>query len=488
MKTWPIDIDPTCQMKWTWSTLYMTNSASASCHRTTQYKFDLNSFDDFHNLPEKIRDRELMLDGVWPGNGCEYCKKIEESGGYSDRNFNSTLNNVTPDEVLSNPQATSVVPKIVEVYFDNTCDLKCTYCGQHFSSLWQSENKKHGSFKIGTLHIDNDYEVSANRRKYVDKFWIWWDQHYSQVTHFHFLGGEPFYQKEFDEFVNFISTHNNPDLIINITTNLNCDIDRLRDKIKTFEELTKNKQIKTLQIVASLDCWGPQQEHIRFPLHLERWEKNFEYLVDQPWLLLNINSTISSLSIKHMPELMLKINQWRLKHEVYHSFMTVQEENPLCPDFLGGDVFREDFQKIILIMEQDVSTNNFKDNFITYMKGIATQIASTKVNKPRMFELYSYLNELDRRRGTDWKILYPWLVDEFTKNSVQSMYNEFNNKNYYEILNAHEDSWPMVIVKAFKTLQTNETDRFKLNLYQTAYDVLIDPDKRKKYDLTLKGN
>jgi DnaJ-class molecular chaperone len=68
------------------------------------------------------------------------------------------------------------------------------------------------------------------------------------------------------------------------------------------------------------------------------------------------------------------------------------------------------------------------------------------------------------------------------------MYDEFNNKNYYEILNAHEDSWPMVIVKAFKTLQTNETDRFKLNLYQTAYDVLIDPDKRKKYDLTLKGN
>ena len=129
IKTWPINIEPTCQAKWNWSTLYLTNSASASCHRTTQYKFDLDTFDDFHNLPEKLRDRQMMLDGIWPGNGCEYCKKIEDVGGISDRIVNSYHKGVTPVEVLTDPTAVNVVPTMVEVYFDNTCDLKCIYCG-----------------------------------------------------------------------------------------------------------------------------------------------------------------------------------------------------------------------------------------------------------------------------------------------------------------------------------------------------------------------
>jgi hypothetical protein len=40
---------------------------------------------DFHNHPGKIGDREKMLNGEWPGNGCEYCKKIEDVGGVSER-------------------------------------------------------------------------------------------------------------------------------------------------------------------------------------------------------------------------------------------------------------------------------------------------------------------------------------------------------------------------------------------------------------------
>ena len=185
-KTWPIATDPTCVQKWNWSTIYLTNSASASCHRTTQYKFDLDSFDDFHNLPEKLRDRQMMLDGKWPGNGCEYCRKIEDAGGQSDRTFgNANLENV-PSEVFTDPTAISIVPKTVEVYFDNTCDLKCVYCGPWYSSLWAAENKKNGYFKTGTFELNDEYRASDNRRAYVEKFWVWWDRHYDQVSHFQF--------------------------------------------------------------------------------------------------------------------------------------------------------------------------------------------------------------------------------------------------------------------------------------------------------------
>lgn len=418
-KTWPIDIEPTCQAKWNWSTIYLTNSASASCHRTTQYKFDLDSFDDFHNLPEKVRDRQMMLDGQWPGNGCEYCRKIEDAGGFSDRMFNNTANNSTPDEVLTDPTVVRVIPKMVEVYFDNTCDLKCTYCGPWYSSAWAAENKRHGYWEHKGFRLIDDYKKSDNRRAYVEKFWNWWDRHYDHLTHFQFLGGEPFFQREFDECLDFVEQRSNPNLTFNISSNLNCETDRLIDKIERFRRIQADGRIKTLQITGSIDCWGPVQEHLRFPLDLGRFERNFEYLVSQDWIVLSINSAISNLSIKAMPELMRKLNTWRQRRPIYQNFMTIQDPMPMNPDYLGGDVFADDFAEIISIMRETEHLDKWYSNFVPYMTGIAQQVAASKPNVDKLSELFHYLNELDRRRGTNWPVLYPWLVQEFEKHGIK---------------------------------------------------------------------
>jgi hypothetical protein len=417
-KKWPLTQEPTCVAKWNWSTIYMTNSASSSCHRTTQYKFNLDNFDDFHNLPEKLRDRQLMLDGQWPGNGCEYCKKIEDAGGTSDRMWNNANNRAVPMEIFKDSTATNIVPPMVEVYFDNTCDLKCAYCGPWYSSAWAAENKKHGYFKYDRFELTDKYQASPDRRAYVEKFWLWWDKHYDKVEHFQFLGGEPFYQKEFDEFVEFVGNHRNPKLMINITSNLNCDTDRLKEKIEKFKQFKDDGRIKTLQIVGSIDCWGPQQEFLRFPLDLDRWERNFEYLVSQEWIVLNINSAVNALSIKTMPDLFRKLNGWRQRRPVYQYFMTVQEPHPLCPDYMGTGVFTQDFQDTIKLMEETTHLDDWYENFIPYMTGISKQVDATTVNVAKLRELNAYLDELDRRRKTDWKSLFPWVVDLFDKHNV----------------------------------------------------------------------
>ena len=59
----------------------------------------MNNFDNFHNTPEKIRDRKKMLEGKWPGHGCEYCKNLEQAGGRSDRQFQNTVPGVYPKEL-----------------------------------------------------------------------------------------------------------------------------------------------------------------------------------------------------------------------------------------------------------------------------------------------------------------------------------------------------------------------------------------------------
>ena len=159
-KVFPIKTETACQLKWNWSTIFLTTEETASCHRTNHHKFDTNIF-DFHNTPSKLNDRAQMLAGKWPTVGCNYCQDIERAGGQSDRITNLDFPGIhAPPELDQNTQAISVTPRILEVYFDNTCNLKCLYCGPHFSSLWDAEN-----IKFGDPAFNKSSNIESNKQK-----------------------------------------------------------------------------------------------------------------------------------------------------------------------------------------------------------------------------------------------------------------------------------------------------------------------------------
>ena len=117
-KIFPIRTATSCQLKWNWSTLYLNGSTTASCHRTSFSDLTSENFNDFHNTPGKIQDREDMLAGRWPEKHCGYCKNIEDQGGISDRIRQLAIPDLVPPEVDSgNLTATHVTPQIVEVFF-----------------------------------------------------------------------------------------------------------------------------------------------------------------------------------------------------------------------------------------------------------------------------------------------------------------------------------------------------------------------------------
>ena len=72
-----------------------------------------------------------------------------------------------------------------------------------------------------------------------------------------------------------------------------------------------DKKVWKFQITASIDAWGPEQEYVRWGIKLDHWESNFRYLLENPWLKININQTISPLTIKSMPALLAKLQEWR---------------------------------------------------------------------------------------------------------------------------------------------------------------------------------
>jgi MoaA/NifB/PqqE/SkfB family radical SAM enzyme len=404
-RRFPINTATACQLKWNWSTIFLTTEETASCHRTNHHHFDTEKF-DFHNTPNKLDDRQRMLQGSWPQNGCDYCKDIESAGGQSDRLTNLDFPGIhAPPELDHNPQAVRVTPRILEVYFDNTCNLKCLYCGPHFSSLWDAENVRFGL---------KPFAKSSNIEQNKQKIFQWLREHGHSLTVFNILGGEPLYQSELDQCIDLFDQHPAPELKLQIFTNLNCKISHLQKTVEKIKQLIDQDKLREFEVTASLDCWGEPQEYVRYPLDLENWEKNFEYLLGQPWINLIISSTVTPLTVKTLPDLLEKINRWNQTRPVWHYQNSVNRPDYMFIDMFG-DIFGKDFERALELKPNKTPEQQASRK---YLAGIARQSASREPDVGKITTLFNFLNQMDQRRGTDWSHTFPWLVQEFAKYSL----------------------------------------------------------------------
>jgi hypothetical protein len=419
----PIKTATGCLLKWSWSTINMENGTSSSCHRVDYDPIDPDNFANFHNLPAKIQAREAMLRGEWPGRGCEYCQNVEKLGGTSDRLM--TLERYhgedkVPPELLANPTATEITPTVLEVYFNNTCNLSCLYCSPDLSSKWNNELQKFGDIKIE--NFQQKYFVPKNDRydHMVSELWNYLETHdrYKTIRHYQILGGESLLQKELDQSLNFWATHPNPSLTINLITNMMLPHHQFVKKMQKVEALVQQEAIYMLELTASLDCWGPEQEYVRHGLDLDIWQQNFEYMLDKSWCKLAVHSCISSLTIKTLPELIRRINHWNTRRpknqEIEHNFDLPigqqQKINGMHPATFGSGVFDAEFEQIIDLMPVDTEIQRSSQS---QMYGQINFIKNSPRNPERIAVLKQYLDEIDCRRNTDWKTLFSWLDREW---------------------------------------------------------------------------
>jgi len=409
-KYFPIRTATSCQLKWNWSTIYLYTGTTLSCHRSSASTITSDTFDTFHNTKKKQQDRALMLNGQWPSDsGCYYCKKIEQSGGSSDRIRHLNIPNQAPSELESDPTLTAVQPTILEIFFSNQCNLACVYCDPSVSSRINSEYKKHGKFEkngvvLQPLSIDTDYPTM------LEKFWSWMKQYSSGLVRFTIAGGESFYQPELETCLEYFESTSHPNLELCIITNLTLPPEKLEKFIQRFKNLVKTRKLKRMDLTCSIDCVGAEQEYTRHGMNVNKWIVNFERLLQERWLTLNINQTISVLTIKTMPELIEKLKIWKLSHKIGHHFSVVAPgPTYLVPNILGNKVFEKDFQTLLDIM----STQTDEDlRAKTYMQGIAQGYSQSQPDIEQMLQLKTFLIENDRRRGTSWTTTFPWLEKE----------------------------------------------------------------------------
>lgn len=408
-KLFPIHTATACQLKWTWSTLHLYTGETCSCHRVNETKIDPNNFHKFHNTDKKLSDRALMLDGKWPTGGCEYCKNIEDAGGKSDRMFHRDIPGLVPAELDISPTAIDVTPRIVEVYFDNVCNMSCIYCEDKFSSRIETENNQFGPYTNGTLEIKNISNKVPEFKSLTLQFWNWMEHNYQSLRRFHVLGGEPFFQSQFETCMEFLETHSNPELEFNVISNLKVPRVKLDAFLTRIKLLLKQRKIKRFDLTCSIDCWGNEQEYIRHGIDMIEWQNNFEYLVKQKWITLHINQTITGLGIKSMPALVEYINTQRATRQIGHYFMPCGTPSYLYPGIFGSGFFDKDFENVLKLMPNDTWQHKHARSL---MEGLQLEFNTQSRNTEKLNNLFNFLNEIDRRRGVNWRQTFPWLEKE----------------------------------------------------------------------------
>jgi hypothetical protein len=405
----PIKTKTACQSKWTWSTIYLNQLSTASCHRVTPVPFSLEEFDNFHNIPKKLEDRRLMLKGEWPTGGCEYCRVIEDAGGHSDRHHNLEIRNLTPPELEQDPTAIQISPRIVEIFAQNTCNLSCTYCNSNLSSKIEHENKKFGEFNHKGVHISVT-AVPQTSKEYFNKFINWLDGNLQTLVRLHLLGGETFIQHDLiNAVLDILERRPNPNLEFCIFSNMNVP-DKYWELYTTrIKDLQERGHIKYFDLTASIDCWGPEAEYARSGLDLSKFEQRLAWASKQGnWLRLNINQTVTVLTMLTMPELIKKIDQYSQHKHIGHYFQFYTGNQMFQhPKTYAYSMWADTFDQIYQAMP---TRTQEQQEAIPRMQGLQKYLQTfTQHNWEDIEKVHVFLDELDRRRSTNWRNIFPYL-------------------------------------------------------------------------------
>jgi len=424
-KPFPIKKGLPCQLKWTHSTVYLTMGASSSCHRVgpDPLEYRANGELNFHNIPAKLEARRKMLKGEWPGRGCEHCKNIEEAGGSSDRTIHLNMEGTTaPPELDTDLEAVDVTPRQLEVYWGNTCNLKCQYCVANWSSTIENEEKKFGTFERDGVRIAPDFKLNPHIKQQTEDLFKWFEGNIQNLHKLFIMGGEPFLQKETFRMIEFLEQRTLPDLTLVFFSNLTIEHERFKGWMSRLQKLIREKRLDKVQVVGSLDCWGPQAEYVRNGLKLDLWEKNFEWMIYNTDFTNNVNTAFSLMTAQTMPELAQRINHWSKTKQIYWSMMKCSLPDSgskpwLYPGIFGSKVLDLGLRNAVEIF--DPMAAGYKDSVKAqhkeYMQGIVKEMENAKPNIASQKQYKIYIEELDRRRNTDYRKVFPeiaeWLKD-----------------------------------------------------------------------------
>lgn len=215
---------------------------------------------------------------------CRVCWESEEKGytsarqQYNDGEFNK--NKI----------------KFLDFRHTNHCNLKCRYCGPHFSNQIAKELRIEPSLKTVPLE------------KYLDSLLV------DTLTNVYYTGGEPLISK--DHFF-ILEKLVQKGLSEKVTLRYNTNLSVIEYKKQSFFPLWKN--FKKINLDVSLDTAGYQNNFIRSGSDWNQIEKNIKTVLSKNLnnVVLRLTPVISILNIWFLPDLFMFANYNGIKVKPY---------------------------------------------------------------------------------------------------------------------------------------------------------------------------
>jgi uncharacterized Fe-S cluster-containing radical SAM superfamily protein len=439
-----------CLAKWTQVTMHLDKGMTHSCHHPPVHKIPLSELKRnptaLHNTNHKKKARKDMLEGKRPTE-CNYCWNVEDnSTSYSDRVFKSSEPWSYPyyDEIKNLNWRENFNPKYVEVSFSNTCNFKCAYCGPQFSSKWVEEIEKYGSYPTSTSfngieHLREKGEMpykKSEENPYVEAFWKWWPDLFKDLHTFRITGGEPLLSKDTFKVLEYIQENfkDNNELCLSVNTNLGSP-DYLIDKfIDIAKDLTENNKVRELIVFTSIEGEGEQAEYTRFGLDSNVFWKNVEKILNElPKVTINIMATFNALSVFSYDKVIDRVFDFKKKYQnnerYWVSAIQLDTSYLRWPPHLSVKILDKTQKELILnsakkalyygIKEFTHDNYGFSNTEIQKIKRIYDFAISSDefdVEKNRK-DFVNFVNEYDKRRGTDFLSTYPEMKEIYASHN-----------------------------------------------------------------------
>jgi hypothetical protein len=424
-----------CLAKWKQVSLHLTTGHTNSCYHPPLHRIRIEDIQrggiGLHNTEHKKQQRKLMLQGTRPAE-CQYCWTMEDNGKLSDRHYRSGEPWAAKDfeKIISADWSTDVLPSYVEVNFSHACNLACSYCSPQFSSTWQQEVERHGSYPTSTPHNDPDYFRGERRpipsreaNPYLDAFWEWWPTLYPELEHFRMTGGEPMMDKNTFRVFDYVLMNPSPKLHLNVTSNFSAD-EKLWQRYKGYVKmLCEGEKIEHFMQYVSLDGWLDKAEYMRHGLDFGLlWNRVNEFLSEIPSRSsLTFIVTMNNLSVTSFEQLMVAILGLR---QIYsNTYQRVWFDTPVLrtPSWQSMQLLPESYveklEAVWVWMMKNMETEEkrfkgFKDYELQRLdRDIAWMRDGQKLEpdyiKRQKADFYRFFAEHDRRRGTDFLKTFP---------------------------------------------------------------------------------
>lgn len=203
----------------------------------------VDSSTEIGHSPLFLNAREKMIKGEKVA-GCRQCYREEDSGVKSRRLIELEKYGVV-DVVES---------KVLDVSFDNICNLKCRGCASGASHLWFADEKEiYGDTFFDSKYIENNINID-----------------FSGLEVIAVSGGEPFLSKKFDSFSKqLLLTQKAKDISLTINTNAT-----VKPTPAVYDLIL---QCKSLSLQFSIDGIGHLNSYFRSGSKFEDCESNLNF-------------------------------------------------------------------------------------------------------------------------------------------------------------------------------------------------------------------